>query len=91
MFRDELRIKVKAGNGGPGASTFRREKFVPKGGPDGGTGGKGGDVILVSDANFNTLYHLFKKPHFNAENGERGMGNNRTGRNGKHLLFGHPR
>ena len=87
MFRDELTIRVKAGDGGAGAVSFRREKFVPKGGPDGGTGGRGGDVVFRADENYNTLYHVSRLPRFSAENGQAGMGNNRTGRNGKDLVI----
>ena len=58
MFLDEAEIHVKAGQGGHGAVSFRREKYVPRGGPDGGDGGDGGDVVFVADGNLNTLFHL---------------------------------
>jgi GTP-binding protein len=87
MFRDELTIRVKAGDGGSGAVSFRREKFVPKGGPDGGKGGKGGNVILIADGNYNTLYHIQQLPKYRAENGQPGQGSNRYGRNGKDLIL----
>jgi GTPase len=80
MFRDEAKLKVKAGDGGNGWVSFRREACVPRGGPDGGDGGKGGDVILVADANFNTLYHLIHQPRFVAQPGEPGYKKNMSGK-----------
>ena len=69
MFRDELVLKMKAGSGGNGAVSFRREKFVAKGGPDGGDGGKGADIVVVADENYNTLYHLTHRPQYRAQSG----------------------
>ncbi len=83
MFRDEVNLKVKAGHGGPGCVSFRREKFLPKGGPDGGDGGKGGDVIIEANDNYNTLYHLIHQPQYRAEDGQPGQGALKTGRGGK--------
>ena len=79
QFLDEARIYVKAGNGGAGCVSFRREKFVEFGGPDGGDGGKGGDVWLVASKNLNTLIDYRFSQHFKAETGIHGMGRNRTG------------
>jgi GTP-binding protein len=79
MFFDEAKIDVKAGDGGAGMSHFRREKYVPRGGPDGGDGGKGGDVILVARPSINTLVAFSRKRHFVAGNGERGGSSNKTG------------
>jgi GTP-binding protein len=79
MFFDEARIYVKAGDGGAGMSHFRREKYVPRGGPDGGDGGKGGDVILVATPQVNTLVAFSRKQRFIAENGGRGGSSNKTG------------
>ncbi len=86
MFRDEVVLKIKAGNGGRGCVSFRREKFVPKGGPDGGDGGAGGDVILEADENHNTLYHLIHRPRFAAPNGAPGSGKKCAGRDGHDLV-----
>jgi GTP-binding protein len=86
MFRDEITIKVKAGDGGRGCVSFRREKFVPRGGPNGGCGGKGGDVIFVADENLNTLYPLIHILNFKAEDGKPGGPQNCTGKNGKDLI-----
>ena len=77
---------MKAGDGGNGAVSFRREKFIPKGGPDGGDGGKGGDVVLEADENFNTLYHLIHQPRFVAARGENGSGKKCFGRGGRDLV-----
>ena len=79
MFFDEAKIYVKAGDGGAGMSHFRREKYVPRGGPDGGDGGKGGDVILVARPSINTLVAFKRKHRFVAENGGRGGSSNKTG------------
>ena len=86
MFRDEAKLKMKAGNGGDGWVSFRREACVPRGGPDGGDGGKGGDVILVADANYNTLYHLIHQPRFVAQSGEAGFKKNMSGKMGRDLI-----
>ena len=82
MFIDEVRIKVKAGDGGNGCLAFRREKFVPRGGPSGGDGGRGGNVVLVANPNYNTLLHFRFNPEHSAERGRHGEGSNRTGREG---------
>jgi GTP-binding protein len=82
MFIDEVRILVKAGDGGNGCLAFRREKFVPRGGPSGGDGGRGGDVFLVSNEHLNTLLHLRYNPEHKAERGRHGEGSNRTGHEG---------
>jgi GTPase len=82
MFIDEVRIYVKAGDGGNGCLAFRREKFVPRGGPSGGDGGRGGDVYLVANEHQNTLLHLRFNPEHKAERGRHGEGSNRTGHEG---------
>jgi GTPase len=82
MFIDEVRIRVKAGDGGNGCLAFRREKYVPRGGPSGGDGGRGGDVVLVANSNYNTLLHFRFNPEHSAERGRHGEGSNRTGRTG---------
>lgn len=86
-FVDQAKIYVKAGNGGAGCVSFRREKFVPKGGPDGGDGGDGGDVILVADPQIHTLYDFYHQVHFRAENGKPGMGKKMKGRDGEDLIL----
>lgn len=83
MFIDEVKIYVKAGDGGNGCLAFRREKFVAKGGPSGGDGGRGGDVVLVSSLHYNTLLHLRYNPEHKAERGGHGEGSNRTGSDGE--------
>ncbi len=83
MFIDEVIISVKAGNGGNGCLAFRREKFVPRGGPSGGDGGHGGDVEMVASTHYNTLLHFRFNPEHSAERGRHGEGSNRTGRDGK--------
>lgn len=85
-FIDEAVIDVKAGDGGAGCRHFRREKYVPYGGPDGGNGGQGGSIILVADGGKHTLLDLKFKPLLRAENGSRGDGSNREGRSGKDVL-----
>ena len=82
MFIDEARIRVKAGDGGNGCVAFRREKFVPRGGPSGGDGGRGGDVIMESSERHNTLVHFRFNPEHKAERGRHGEGSNCTGREG---------
>jgi GTP-binding protein len=82
MFIDEVKIRVKAGDGGNGCLAFRREKYVPRGGPSGGDGGRGGDVVLVSSEHHNTLLHFRFNPEHKAERGRHGEGSNRTGRDG---------
>ncbi|MEJ2467183.1 MAG: GTPase ObgE [Candidatus Thiodiazotropha sp.] len=84
-FVDEARIKVIAGDGGNGCASFRREKYIPKGGPDGGDGGNGGSVYLVADSGLNTLVDFRTQRTHKAERGQNGMGRERTGRRGKDL------
>ena len=86
-FLDQAKIFVEAGYGGSGSSSFRREKFIEFGGPDGGDGGHGGSIILVADANLNTLIDFRFKQHFKAEKGENGKGKNKTGKTGKDLIL----
>jgi GTP-binding protein len=87
MFIDRVVVKVEAGTGGSGASSFRREKFVPMGGPDGGDGGRGGDVIVRGDANLSTLLDFTYRDFWKAERGEHGMGSNKTGRSGESVVL----
>jgi hypothetical protein len=87
MFVDEVEIHVAAGHGGAGALSFRREKFVPRGGPDGGDGGNGGNVYLVAQANLNTLLNFRFQKLFEAGNGVGGAGSNRTGRSGADITL----
>jgi GTPase len=82
VFIDEVVISVKAGDGGNGCLAFRREKFVPRGGPSGGDGGRGGDITLVASEHYNTLLHFRFNPEHTAERGRHGEGSNRTGRDG---------
>ena len=85
MFIDEVRILVKAGDGGNGCLAFRREKFVPRGGPSGGDGGRGGDVIMVCSEHANTLLQFRFNPEHKAERGRHGEGSQRTGAEGESL------
>src|SRR5947199_2978299 len=87
MFIDEAKIRVKAGDGGNGCVAFRREKFVPRGGPSGGDGGKGGDVIMESSERHNTLVHFRFNPEHKAQRGRHGEGSKRTGREGTDVLL----
>ncbi len=87
MFIDEAKIRVKAGDGGNGCMAFRREKFVPRGGPSGGDGGKGGDIIMESSERHNTLVHFRFNPEHKAERGRHGEGSNKTGREGVDVLL----
>ncbi|HSQ97194.1 MAG TPA: GTPase ObgE [Rickettsiales bacterium] len=91
QFIDEAVITVKAGNGGNGAISFRRAKYVPKGGPDGGDGGKGGDIIIKCVDNINTLLDFRYTQHFAAQNGEGGHGANKHGKDGKDLIINVPK
>ncbi len=86
-FVDEVRIRVKAGNGGNGCVSFRRERFVPRGGPNGGDGGKGGDVILQADAQLSTLLDLTYPKQLLAQKGTHGKGKDQAGRNGEDLII----
>src|ERR1700704_4880560 len=90
MFTDRVKIFVKGGHGGKGALSFRREKFVPRGGPDGGDGGNGGNVYLVAKANLNTLLNFRFQKLFEAGNGVGGSGSNRTGRQGTDITLNVP-
>ena len=85
MFVDEVDIVVISGAGGNGCMSFRREKFIPRGGPNGGDGGHGGCVFVVADVSYNTLQHLAGKHHWKAQRGEHGMGKDRHGKSGKDL------
>jgi GTPase len=87
VFIDEAKIRVKAGDGGNGCMAFRREKFVPRGGPSGGDGGKGGDVVMESSERHNTLVHFRFNPEHNAERGRHGEGANKTGRDGANVVL----
>jgi len=87
MFIDEAKIDVRAGNGGNGCLSFRREKFVPKGGPDGGNGGRGGNVYFHTVENLDTLMDFTGKHHWHAKNGADGSGNNKHGANGQDLII----
>jgi len=87
MFIDEAKIRVKAGDGGNGCMAFRREKFVPRGGPSGGDGGKGGDIIMESSERHNTLVHFRFNPEYQAQRGRHGEGSNKTGRDGEDILL----
>ena len=90
MFVDKITIKVKGGDGGDGCSSFRREKYVPKGGPNGGDGGKGGDVIIMSVTGEQSLVSLYYQRHYSAERGEHGKGSDRHGKTGKDLILNVP-
>lgn len=90
MFIDHARIRLRAGNGGDGAVSFRREKFVPKGGPDGGDGGRGGDVIALGDENVNTLLDYKFSKLYAAGNGKPGSGARKTGASGEHVYLRMP-
>src|SRR5438477_1948537 len=87
MFIDEARIRVKAGDGGNGCVAFRREKFVPRGGPSGGDGGRGGDVYMESSERHNTLVHFRFNPEYKAERGRHGEGSNKSGREGDDIVL----
>jgi GTP-binding protein len=86
-FIDEAIITVQSGDGGKGCVSFRREKFIPRGGPDGGDGGKGGDIVLKTTSRKRTLYQFRFKRHFKAENGAHGQGKQKTGKNGQDLAI----
>jgi GTP-binding protein len=86
-FLDQVKIFIKAGNGGAGSASMRREKFVEYGGPDGGNGGRGGSIILSAERNLNTLIDYRYTQHFKSEQGQNGLGKNQTGRGGKNLYL----
>jgi GTP-binding protein len=87
MFIDEAVIRIKAGDGGNGCMAFRREKFVPRGGPSGGDGGRGGDIVMESSERHNTLVHFRFNPEYKAERGRHGEGSNCTGRDGESIVL----
>src|SRR6266481_3208434 len=87
MFVDEALIHVKAGDGGDGCVSFRREKYIPKGGPDGGDGGHGGSIVFVADTSKDTLLDFSGKHHWNATKGQSGMGKKMSGLSGADLLI----
>src|ERR1700690_2057020 len=87
MFIDEAKIRVKAGDGGNGCMAFRREKFIPRGGPSGGDGGKGGDIWMESSESHNTLVHFRFNPEYKAERGRHGEGAKKTGRDGEGIVL----
>ncbi|MDH7577208.1 MAG: GTPase ObgE [Bacillota bacterium] len=87
MFYDYVKINVKAGDGGNGVVSFRREKYVPAGGPDGGDGGRGGNVVLSADSNLRTLIDFHYQKHYRAERGKHGRGKNQHGKNGADLVL----
>ena len=91
MFVDKAKITIKAGNGGDGAVSFHREKYVAAGGPDGGDGGKGGDIIFLADDNFSTLIDFRYKRKYTAPDGEAGSSRNCSGRNAENLIIRVPR
>ena len=86
-FYDEARITVISGKGGDGCSSFRREKYIPRGGPDGGDGGKGGDVLIRLDKNLNSLISLKGKRQFSATKGKAGSGKNKKGESGENEVI----
>ncbi len=87
MFIDEAKIRVKAGDGGNGCMAFRREKFVPRGGPSGGDGGHGGDILMRSSERHNTLVHFRFNPEYKSDRGTHGMGSNMSGAAGEHMVL----
>lgn len=87
MFIDYARIRVRGGKGGDGCVSFRREKFVPFGGPDGGNGGKGGDIIAIGDSNVNTLLNFRYKKHFSGQRGRHGQGAKKDGKRGEDVII----
>jgi GTP-binding protein len=87
MFIDRVVVNIEAGTGGSGITSFRREKFVPLGGPDGGDGGRGGDVIVLGDSNLNTLLDYTYRDSWTAERGDHGSGSNKSGRSGADVVL----
>ncbi|MCK5126130.1 MAG: GTPase ObgE [candidate division Zixibacteria bacterium] len=90
MFIDYVEIEVQSGRGGDGCVSFRREKFIAKGGPDGGDGGRGGNVVFIADENMNTLFDFRYKRHYKAQRGMPGMGNLKSGKNGADIILKMP-
>src|SRR5260221_6162661 len=90
MFVDQIRIQAKAGKGGDGCVSFRREKFVPKGGPDGGDGGKGGGIVLRTDIHKDNLVDFYYQPILRAKRGEHGLGKNMYGKAGAESIYKGP-
>lgn len=90
MFVDRAKIYVKAGDGGNGVVAFRREKYVPRGGPSGGDGGRGGDVVLMVDSGLSTLMDFKYRVHYKAKRGEHGQGSNKFGRGAENLVINVP-
>ena len=90
QFIDLALIHIRSGTGGSGCTSFRREKFIEFGGPDGGDGGKGGDVVVRAISNLNTLIDFKYKRHYFAKNGRPGMGQNKTGANGDDVILNVP-
>ncbi|MGH7093568.1 MAG: GTPase ObgE [Stellaceae bacterium] len=86
-FLDQCKIYLKSGDGGRGSASFRREKFIEFGGPDGGNGGRGGDIVVIAEANLNTLIDYRYRQHFRAQNGRGGAGRERTGADGEDLVL----
>ena len=89
-FVDEALVTVEAGDGGRGCLSFRREKFIAKGGPDGGDGGHGGSILLIGDDSLNTLIDYRYQPRYRADNGRPGGGRNKTGAQGADTVFNVP-
>src|SRR5512145_3142879 len=87
MFIDRVTVRVEAGTGGSGCTSFRREKFVPMGGPDGGDGGRGGDIVIRGDANLATLLDYSYRDSFSAASGDHGSGSNKTGASGADVVL----
>ena len=87
MFIDEAKIRVASGAGGNGCMAFRREKFVPRGGPSGGDGGRGGDIIMESSERHNTLVHFRFNPEYKAQRGRHGLGSNCSGPEGESIVL----
>jgi GTP-binding protein len=90
MFIDYTKVELQAGNGGPGCISFRREKFIPKGGPDGGNGGRGGNIVIRVDVNLHTLQDIRYARAYRAENGQPGSSNQKSGRDGKDVIISVP-
>ncbi len=87
MFYDRAKIYIRSGDGGDGMISFRREKFVPLGGPDGGDGGKGGSIVLVTNPNLNSLVRFHRQNHYRADHGKHGNPKRQTGASGKDVVL----